>query len=387
MLPPRPCGALLAVPPPQEVQAASRVLRLRALQAQHMELRAGLAQAQARVRRLTVHDVLQLHCYLERHLTEPTLAVRVQEAIVRLIEGLCRVCDVEITASGVEPLLEAVRILLRDAEGLSARLCNKPQMCSAEAVGLAPFLLPTTQYRPVREREVNVCYEALHAWLSAFYFVSSAADEMAEVAEDLERRFQECLSCRLGGRASPARSTSEASLHTMDRQDALEPARRHQLGASSEGVLPKVVRGGVLPKPPALSPIRAQSDKALLRLLLDTKEGRCPSTCAAPGKAPHVALPIARRARGPTSAAGGETPSLRPVQLRGDRQEKRAAPPRVTSKLDPLRRPAPALVEPLQRRTSAPPEAPLRDWRRHASWAAPAPAPPLTRETIAARPP
>lgn len=178
-------------------EVANEVLRLRLLKSQHEELRAQLARAEHQLRRLSPHAVFQLRSYLERHFREPALSL--QEALVRLVECLCAVCRIEVANYSPECLLSSARKLFRDPHSFTSKLCSMNHMSGEEAKGLAPFLLSSTPFKRLREKEVNECYEAFHAWLSAFYLYSVVSDQVNPTAEALER--QEWLLRRLTGQA------------------------------------------------------------------------------------------------------------------------------------------------------------------------------------------
>jgi hypothetical protein len=118
---------------------------------------------------------------------------------VRLLECLCAVCRIEVASWTPESLLSSVRKLLRDPHSFPSKLISTPHVSGEEAKGLAPFLLSSTQYKRVREKEVNECYDAFSSWLSAFYLFSVVSDEVGPTARSLER--QEWLLRRLTGQA------------------------------------------------------------------------------------------------------------------------------------------------------------------------------------------
>jgi len=169
-------------------EVANEVLRLRLQKTQHEELRAQMARAEAQVRRLTPHAVLEFRSFLERHFREPTLPSPVQEALAKLVECVCTVSRLDICTSSPEGLLGGVRKMLRNPHSFHHRLCATPSMSVEEAKSLAPILLITTQFKRVREKEVNECYEAVHGWLSAFYLLSVASDQVVATGLELERQ-------------------------------------------------------------------------------------------------------------------------------------------------------------------------------------------------------
>lgn len=169
-------------------EVANEVLRLRLQKSQHEELRAQLTRAEAQVRRLSTHTVIEFRHFLERHLREPTLPAQVQEALGKLVECLCFVFHIEISSATQESFLAGVRKMLRTPYSFGSRLCAVPPMSMEEAKSLAPVLLTTTQFRRVREKEVNECYEAIHSWLSAFYLMSMASEQAALTCVELERQ-------------------------------------------------------------------------------------------------------------------------------------------------------------------------------------------------------
>jgi len=176
---------------------AKEVMRLRLMKRQYDDLRAQLTRAETQLRRLPPTAISQFLAYLEKNLGDPELAVHVQEAIANLIECLCAVCKVELASATPESLLSSSRRLLRDPHSFAKKLCAMPPRSSAEAEGLAPFLLSDVQYRKVRDKEVNASFEALHSWLTAFYFFSAVSDQVSPIEEELER--QEARLRRLEG--------------------------------------------------------------------------------------------------------------------------------------------------------------------------------------------
>lgn len=191
---------------------ASEILRLRMEKRRHEELRSELAAAEGRLARLPAQSVAQLHSYLERHLSDPAARAQLQAALVGLVQCLCAICRIDVAAP--EGLLSGTRKLLRDPQSFTSRLC-KAAVSGEEAKGLATYLLSDLQYKRVRDKGVNACYEALHAWIAALYFYAIAADEMAPVAQELERQeaVLACLQARPpepppGRSASPPRPSS-----------------------------------------------------------------------------------------------------------------------------------------------------------------------------------
>eukprot|EP00439_Symbiodinium_sp_Y106_P035294 s4370_g4.t1 len=178
------------------------------------ELKSQLSRAEAQLRRLSPHAVFQLRSYLEKNLREPSLAVQVQEAIVRLMQCLLAIFKVEVPSLTAEALLSGARKLFRDPHSFTSKLCGMAAFSSDEAKKLAPFLTSGSQFRRVREKEVNECYEALHGWLSAFYTYSSVSDQVGITVQQLEK--QEWLLRRLNNQALdsllvPAVPSSSAS--------------------------------------------------------------------------------------------------------------------------------------------------------------------------------
>ncbi|CAE7270438.1 unnamed protein product [Symbiodinium microadriaticum] len=194
---------------------SNEVLRLRLLKSQHEELKSQLSRAEAQLRRLSPHAVFQLRSYLEKNLREPSLAMQVQEAIVRLMQCLLAIFKVEVPSLTAEALLSGARKLFRDPHSFTSKLCGMAAFSSDEAKKLAPFLTSGSQFRRVREKEVNECYEALHGWLSAFYTYSSVSDQVVITVQQLEK--QEWLLRRLNNQAMdlllvPAVPSSSASV-------------------------------------------------------------------------------------------------------------------------------------------------------------------------------
>lgn len=181
----------------QYEQTANEVLRLRLLKSQHEEIRQQLIRAEGQLRRLPPQSVFQFRAYLEKNLHDYNLALQVQQPIIRLLECLCVVCKVEVPGLTPEALLSSARKLLRDTHNFTSKLSGTPHFSGEEVRGLAPFLLAGTQYRRVKEKDVNDCYEAFHAWLSAFYIYSSVSDQIAPTTEALGA--QEWLLRRLNG--------------------------------------------------------------------------------------------------------------------------------------------------------------------------------------------
>mmetsp|Transcript_6819 Transcript_6819/g.15802 ORF Transcript_6819/g.15802 Transcript_6819/m.15802 type:complete len:713 (-) Transcript_6819:197-2335(-) len=184
---------------------SNEVLRLRLLKSQHEELKAHLSRADAQLRRLSPHAVFQLRSYLEKNFREPGLAAQVQDSIVRLMQSLFAVFKMEVPSLTAEALLSGARKLFRDPHSFTSKLCSMPTFSSEEAKRLAPFLTSGSQFRRVREKEVNECYEALHGWLSAFYTYSSVSDQVSVTLQQLEK--QEWLLRRLNNQAFEAEET------------------------------------------------------------------------------------------------------------------------------------------------------------------------------------
>ncbi|CAJ1390137.1 unnamed protein product, partial [Effrenium voratum] len=174
---------------------SNEVLQLRLLKTQHEELKSQLSRAEAQLRRLSPHAVFQLRSYLEKHFREPGLALQVQESIVRLIQCLFAVFKMEVSTLTAEALLSGARKIFRDPHSFTSKLCSTATFSSEEAKKLAPFLTSGSQFRRVREKEVNECYEALHCWLSAFYTYSTVSDQVEATVQQLDR--QEWLLRRL----------------------------------------------------------------------------------------------------------------------------------------------------------------------------------------------
>lgn len=179
-----------------EGDVASRVLQLRLLKKQHDDLRERLAQADAELRKLSPHDILQFHIYLERHLADSDSAAKVQEAIVKLLQCLCMVCNVDLPDLSNHGLLDSIRSLLREPHSFTSRLCDT-HVSIEDTKGLAQFILSSIQYRRVREKEVNVCYERMHGWISAAYYFAAVSEQAPSVAMELEQK--EALLKRVGG--------------------------------------------------------------------------------------------------------------------------------------------------------------------------------------------
>lgn len=188
-----PC-ALDSVEVPQAIayheeitNVSNEVLRLRLLKSQHEELKAQLSRAEANLRRLSPHAVFQFRSFLEKHFREPGLASHLQEPIVRLLQCLFAVFRMEVSTFTAEAMLSGVRRLFRDPHSFTSKLSSM-SFSSEEAKKLAPFLTSGSQFRRVREKEVNECHEALHAWLSSFYTYSSVSDQVAVTIQQLENQ-------------------------------------------------------------------------------------------------------------------------------------------------------------------------------------------------------
>ncbi|CAE8654029.1 unnamed protein product, partial [Polarella glacialis] len=160
-------------------------------------LRTQLFRAEGQLRRLSPHAVFQLRSYLERHFRDHASAMQVQEAIVRLVQCFFLIGRVEVPSLTHDGLLSGVRKLFRDPHSFTSKLCNMSPVSSDEAKRLAPLLTSSTQFRRVREKEVNDCYEALQGWLEAFYNYSSVSEQVGPAAQQLDR--QEWLLRRLSG--------------------------------------------------------------------------------------------------------------------------------------------------------------------------------------------
>lgn len=179
-------------PSPRADEVASEVLKLRLLKSQHEELRVQLDRASANLRRLPPQALFQLRMYLERQLR---LRDGVQEVLLILIECLCQICNIEFRQGKTqEELLSAVRRLLRDPHHFASKLCEiQLGLYSArgrenQAKGLALFLLKGPNYKRVREKEVNDCYDALHGWLHALYLFNQVSAKVEPISEELARQ-------------------------------------------------------------------------------------------------------------------------------------------------------------------------------------------------------
>jgi len=215
-------------------EVANEVLRLRLLRSQHEELKAQLARAEGTLKRLSPHAVFQFRSYLERHLKEPSLTAQLQEAIMRLVQCLCAVNRVEINMHTSESCLNSVRKLLRDAHTFPHKLASiAPDFSSEEAKGLAPFLLSSTEFQRVKDKEVNECYEVFHAWLSAFYLFSVVADQVAPVTQELTK--QEWLLRRLNGQVDEVHRSSGAASSPRTSMSATPSAVAAAASSSSRG--------------------------------------------------------------------------------------------------------------------------------------------------------
>lgn len=114
---------------------------------------------------------------------------------MRLLQCLFAVFKMEVSSFTAEAMLSGVRKLFRDPHSFTSKLCSMPPFSTEEAKKLAPFLTSGSQFRRVREKEVNECHDALHTWLSAFYTYSSVSDQVAVTLHQLEG--QELLLHRL----------------------------------------------------------------------------------------------------------------------------------------------------------------------------------------------
>lgn len=184
-------------------EVANEVLRLRLLKSQHDELRAQQGRAEAQLRRLSPHVLLQFRSYLERNLREPSLASQVQDAVVQLIECLFVVCRIEVQNwRTVDGMLNTVRKLLRDPHSFVNKVTT-PNITEEEAKSLAPFLLTSTQYKRVREKEVNEAYDALQAWIAAYYQYAVISNQVTPTTQSLDK-YEKMLQ-RLTGQADGAK--------------------------------------------------------------------------------------------------------------------------------------------------------------------------------------
>jgi len=148
---------------------------------------------------------------------------------VKLVEALCAACRVEVNSPSLESLMAGARRILRDPHSFTSKLCKLQPMRPHEAKSLAPCLLYASQYKRVREKEVNTCCDALHAWVSAFYFYSNVSDQIDPVTLELEE--QETILARIGdGKLPPAPSISSASPHGVGSNGASSP----NLGGASK---------------------------------------------------------------------------------------------------------------------------------------------------------
>mmetsp|Transcript_43995 Transcript_43995/g.104106 ORF Transcript_43995/g.104106 Transcript_43995/m.104106 type:complete len:739 (-) Transcript_43995:206-2422(-) len=187
-------------------EVANEVLRLRLQKSQFEELRGQLSAATGQMRRLAPHAVFQFRSYFERNLRDSNSASQIQEALTGLIECLCAICKVEVNLLAHEALLSTIRRLLRDPHNFTSKLANMPPLPGEEAKSLAPFLLSSTKFKRVREREVNECFDVFRAWIAAFYLYSACADQVGPVSSQLEK--QEKLLQRLTGQVEELPRTS-----------------------------------------------------------------------------------------------------------------------------------------------------------------------------------
>lgn len=233
----------------QYEQTANEVLRLRLLKSQHEEIRQQLIRVEGQLRRLPPHAVFQFRAYLERNLRDYSLASQVQQPIIRLLECLCVVCKIDVTGLTPEALLSSARKLLRDTHNFTTKLSSTPHLSGEEVKGLAPFLLAGAQYRRVREKEVNDCYEAFHAWLSAFYIFSSVSDQIAPTAEALSA--QEWLLRRLNGQVveqQPLRNAAPALVPPVGARTPAPPSASAAAAAAAAAAGPNAVASPSAPQ-------------------------------------------------------------------------------------------------------------------------------------------
>eukprot|EP00928_Gymnodinium_smaydae_P060034 TRINITY_DN4358_c0_g1_i1.p1 TRINITY_DN4358_c0_g1~~TRINITY_DN4358_c0_g1_i1.p1 ORF type:complete len:919 (+),score=115.86 TRINITY_DN4358_c0_g1_i1:111-2759(+) len=276
---------------------ANEVLRLRLQKSQHEELRAQLTRAEGQLRRLSPHTIFQLRSYLERHFKEPHMAAQVQEAMVRLLASLCAVNHIEVGAWTPMNLLNSTRRLFRDPHSFTGRLCSLPHVSGEEAKGLANFILTTSsQFKRVREKEVNECFEAFNTWLSAFYFYSVVADQVGPSIRALEQ--MEATLRRLSGQgdsgepswvASGASSTPSAVAHLA----APAPSRTSSIAS----VPATPVRSAT-----AASGVRGARTPAAGRGLASPLTRGRVSTAGVTGTAPPRSSPMPGRTRVSTEA-------------------------------------------------------------------------------------
>lgn len=259
-------------------EVANEVLRLRLLWSQHEELRTQLSRAEKDLRRLSPHSVFQLRSFYERHFKDPAMAASVQEALLRLLESLCAMCRVPVGACNAASLLNCTRRLFRDPHNFTGRLCALAPASSEEAKCLAPFLLPSTQYRRVREKEVNDCYDAFHAWISSFYLFSVASDQGILQALDENERLLRRLGGQGGGaEPSPASGTSSATA----------PASRGagRSSAAARAANSPIGRGGAAA--PRASPTRARPQASTEEVLAALSRSPSPGARAGLGGVPR----------------------------------------------------------------------------------------------------
>eukprot|EP00927_Polykrikos_kofoidii_P034851 TRINITY_DN29479_c0_g1_i1.p1 TRINITY_DN29479_c0_g1~~TRINITY_DN29479_c0_g1_i1.p1 ORF type:complete len:959 (-),score=132.49 TRINITY_DN29479_c0_g1_i1:263-3082(-) len=315
-------------------ETANEVLRLRLQKSQHEELRGQLSRAENQLRRLSPHAVFQLRSYLERQFREQHTAAQVQEPLVRLLECLCTVCRIEVGALTHINLLNAIRKLFRDPHSFTAKLSHLPQMTSEEAKGLAPFLLHSAQYRRAREKDpsrcplaVNECYEAFHAWLSAFYLFSVVSDQVLPTTQALER--QEWLLRQLSTQAEKSEFPSTSGVPSP----------------SNVSIPPVPVTQAPVPVPPSPSSVSATSGHVLTTPVRMATAGRLARGSAGTNRANAVASPIGRlRSAADSARALGSPvpPRSSPVHVRNRPAAEQASVP--TSGIEQSRSPSPGSI-------------------------------------------
>lgn len=196
-------GALDASVAPPEVLVANEVLRLRLAKSQHDQHLSVLSQAEQRVKGLSTFELLRLRRHLERSSVAVGQPVALQEALARLLGGLCLVSGVGVSPGSLASVLRTATDLLQDSGSFVAGLCNAPPLSCKDAACLAPYLVSTTGYQETDEPEVDRCFEILREWLLAYYFVSIAAGDARRIGEELARAWEACLAQRMRGARPP----------------------------------------------------------------------------------------------------------------------------------------------------------------------------------------
>lgn len=321
---------------------ASDILHFRLQKRRHDEICAELSAAERLVQRLSPQAVLQFSSYLERHFADPSLHGQMQSSLIGLVQCLCALRRIEVVVP--DTLLASTRRLFRDANGFTRKLC-KQNVCREEAQHLATYLLSNSQFKRVRDRGVNTCFDALHAWISAVYFYAMVSDEIAAVAREIESREARLASIqarlaeysrgRTSARSLPISSQpcefSASAAPVQVSQSPLSRAsltRAISLGAMCMRVASNSV-GPISPRPspenvqqrqtPALVRDSSQDSLASTALTGCTSRRRGPGTLASPRDQVRIQAPPSRQVS-PHALASGQPITFAQVRPRATGQ-------------------------------------------------------------------